>query len=313
MKNTLLFIIIFLNSGFLLAQNFAPVGATWHYSYTSQGDTGFVKIESKRDTTILGKLCSAVQLKESCKYHGDKSISNQEDYEVYLHSNADSVFIYYPFLGSFQLLYAFNAQIGDSWFFLLGRTNDATVDTVLIEVESIYTEIINAKTLRGLGVKYTFKSFNGTQNPWVTNSKFTDVIGDFDYLFNFRGHSSQLVCDEIYPSGLRCYSDNTFGNYETGIVDSCTHYGVYVGIEELKSTDIKLWPNPVTNIIHIQSNFNETTEIRIFDITGSVLIIEKMEANNKDFELDLSRLNKGIYFFQLKLNNETVSKRIVKL
>ena len=296
----------------MMSQTFAPVGATWHYNYTEQGDTGFVKIESTHDTTILGKPCQAVQLKESCKFHGENRISQTGDYEVYLHTSADSVFLYHEYIDSFQLLYAFNAQVNDSWSFVLGRTNMTVVDTVKVEVNSIFTETINSQPIRSLEVSYTFFPYNSIFVPYITTSKISEVIGDFDFLFNFYGVPSLVICDDLYPSKLRCYSDNSFGNYETGIVDSCTYYGTYVGVNELGVTDVNVWPNPVMNTLHVQNNFNEGTDIYVYDITGNLILTKKFGAGKIEFNLDLAHLSKGIYFIQVKSKTTTISKRIVK-
>jgi hypothetical protein len=274
-----------------------------------------VKIESTHDTIILGKNCQALKLPGTCKFYGDNRIPLTSNYEVYLHSSADSVFLYHQFIDSFQLLYAFNAQVGDSWPFLLGSTFHSVVDTVQITVDSIYSETINAHLLRGLKVTYTFFSDSSVFSPWVTESHFSEVIGDFDFLFNFPGMSSAVICDEEYPSKLRCYSDNMFGSYETGIVDSCTYlgYGGWSGVKDIDVNDIILWPNPVKNVLYLQNDYLEGTEIHIYDITGSLLFSKSILNSNQVVTLDVSSLDNGIYFVQIKSPNKTISKKVVKL
>ena len=315
MKRIILVIAILSISNFAFSQTFAPVGATWHYNLVEQGDSSFVKIESTHDTIILGKSCQALKLPGTCKFFGENSIPLTSNFEVYLHSSADSVFLYHQFIDSFQLLYAFNAQVGDSWSFLLGSTFHSVVDTVQITVDSVYSETINAQLLRGLKVTSTLFSYNGTQSPWVIESHFSEVIGDFDFLFNFPSTPSSEVCDEEFPSKLRCYSDNTFGSYETGIVDSCTHlgYGGWSGVQDIDETDISLWPNPVKNVLYLQNDYLAGTEIHIYDITGSLLFSRSISNSNKVVTLDVSSLDNGIYFVQIKYPNKTISKKIVKL
>tara|TARA_R110002050_G_scaffold200591_1_gene335482 strand:- start:23564 stop:24505 length:942 start_codon:yes stop_codon:yes gene_type:complete len=312
MKNNFLLLAIIILAFRASAQTFAPVGATWHYNYTEQGDTGFVKIESTHDTIILGQNCQALKLWETCKFHGENRISQTGDYEVYLHTSMDSVFLYHAFIDSFQLLYAFNAQVGDSWSFVLGKTNSSTVDTVQIEVDSIYTETINGQLLRNLAVSYTIDSYNAINQPKVTNSHFSEIIGDDNFLFNFPGNPSDLICDGLDPSRLRCYSDNAFGSFATGIVDSCSHYGAYVGVEELDFKDLTLWPNPVICTLQIENNFNSSSEVNLYDITGSLILTQKFSAKKTALQLDLSELPSGIYFVKVKSKTTMLSKRIVK-
>lgn len=67
-----------------------------------------------------------------------------------------------------------------------------------------------------------------------------------------------------------------------------------VGVEELsdiKSSFFKVWPNPGSNVIH----FNKTTDIGVYDVSGSLLHIHQ----NID-QLEIANLLPGIYFIKNK-------------
>jgi len=72
-------------------------------------------------------------------------------------------------------------------------------------------------------------------------------------------------------------------------------------------SDIKLFPNPVTDILHIQSEFNiEMVTIR--DIVGK----EVYTTYDVNF-IDLSELHFGIYVSKIKLKNGAeVVRKIIK-
>lgn len=73
----------------------------------------------------------------------------------------------------------------------------------------------------------------------------------------------------------------------------------------------RVFPNPVTNILYIESD-KEITGIAMFNITG----IQVKEINNigdHSIRVDLTNLNPGIYFVRIKYNNGKIEiTRIVK-
>jgi len=64
---------------------------------------------------------------------------------------------------------------------------------------------------------------------------------------------------------------------------------------------IKLYPNPVSHILHVETN-NATPEIKIFSIQGVLLL------QTKDNQIDLSSLANGIYFAEV----DRVFRKVVK-
>ena len=84
--------------------------------------------------------------------------------------------------------------------------------------------------------------------------------------------------------------------------------------EELSSSDfefnsgLSLYPNPVTNLITIDSKNELLTSIQIFDISGKQLY-SSTNLNATSKTVDISYLSRGIYF--ISLNNQ-VTKKIIK-
>ena len=74
----------------------------------------------------------------------------------------------------------------------------------------------------------------------------------------------------------------------------------------LKNTDIFLYPNPTTGVIH--ANHDIISQIRVYDLTGKQL----METN--DSSVDLSAFKNGVYLLKLFRNDTKngVTKRIIK-
>jgi hypothetical protein len=90
------------------------------------------------------------------------------------------------------------------------------------------------------------------------------------------------------------------------ITGSCT-----TGISELLMNEMKLSPNPVENSLHITASDlknKEALTVKLYDVLGK----EALSAVYKE-ELDLSGLEKGIYFLSLYQDNQLlVTKKVVK-
>jgi|TARA_B110000967_G_C18802617_1_gene519310 hypothetical protein len=79
-------------------------------------------------------------------------------------------------------------------------------------------------------------------------------------------------------------------------------------VNELNSKDFKLFPNPSNQFISISSDNESIINVNITDITG-----KQVESIFQDFKsIDLSGLNSGIYFAQIKTENGSTTKKFVK-
>ncbi len=137
--------------------------------------------------------------------------------------------------------------------------------------------------------------------------------GSKDMLSNFMGY----VFD-------RCMGNFTEGQKEAmrqAIVSSRTSLilskgCVPVGINDLeKAQDIQIFPNPTKNKVSIQ--FDPSIEaidfnISVFNQIGELVQTEPIISSNT-IELDLGRLEKGIYFIQFSSEKINLSKKIVVL
>ncbi|MEQ8624336.1 MAG: M1 family aminopeptidase [Vicingaceae bacterium] len=78
--------------------------------------------------------------------------------------------------------------------------------------------------------------------------------------------------------------------------------------EESIESHIKIYPNPAKNSLSIEvPDQIQVEEVRIFDLTGS-LVKESGSIKN----INISNLQKGVYFIELKSVNEIYRKRLIK-
>jgi len=79
------------------------------------------------------------------------------------------------------------------------------------------------------------------------------------------------------------------------------------GTNDIKNSNIKIYPNPTNNIINIEGlTKNENNTIQIFDVQGKLVITKNITEKGT---IDLSELNKGVYVIKIG----EVAQRIVKM
>lgn len=78
------------------------------------------------------------------------------------------------------------------------------------------------------------------------------------------------------------------------------------GIQPFKSSDVKLFPNPVavSSVLKVESKNNEPLMIEIYNYSGSLI---KQDLFRNDYPIGLLNLIRGLYVYRLTSNNQTVA------
>jgi len=80
---------------------------------------------------------------------------------------------------------------------------------------------------------------------------------------------------------------------------------VNTAVNELTEELISYYPNPTEGVLHIKSD--KEFELEIYSTSGQLLI------KSKDIKIiDLSNLNNGLYILKLKIDNKTLTDKIIK-
>lgn len=80
------------------------------------------------------------------------------------------------------------------------------------------------------------------------------------------------------------------------------------------SNQVEVYPNPFENSITIANSSQYTNyEIQLVDAVGKIVFKNNLTVAQNDYEtLDLSSLNKGVYFLSLSNGKEVIVRRLVK-
>ncbi len=80
-----------------------------------------------------------------------------------------------------------------------------------------------------------------------------------------------------------------------------------LAVDEAKNKSLNIYPNPVKDILHIQTSGEKVNNIVIYDISGRKMLTTK--ATN---DINVSKLPKGNYVVQVETNKEVKSFKIIK-
>ncbi len=173
-----------------------------------------------------------------------------------------------------------------------------------------------------------FTSGNGTD--WIGIYYEGDIPSDvrsiiWDYLPDANGTMAFSV---PYPYGTLPEEHPNLslppGEYWAGLF-CCDAYGVYAftsfvvtEVGTFVKPDISaeggmiVYPNPTHGLINIEiANINKLLGITVYSLPGQVVYQEKLDGSVCKKSLDLSNLNKGVYFIEAETGINKITKKII--
>ncbi len=140
--------------------------------------------------------------------------------------------------------------------------------------------------------------------------------------FNARGGTNATVRDYSYD--LAAFTNektimfrfkfvaDDLTNEEGAMVDDLVITGVLPVGEYDQITGLSIYPNPSNGVFNINWSQQDHFSISVFDLTGKLLLQEKSDTKSiKKFSLDLSKLNKGVYFAKIKVGEKQSNRKLI--
>jgi len=91
------------------------------------------------------------------------------------------------------------------------------------------------------------------------------------------------------------------------------HFATCLGINDNQVINFSINPNPVRDILNIKfENINNKTSIKVYNLFGS-LVYKNTFYQKNNININISNLNKGVYFIQTKMDSKTNTKKFIKL
>ena len=106
--------------------------------------------------------------------------------------------------------------------------------------------------------------------------------------------------------------NNPNPDFGYGIPDFYKAYTTHVGINDYKPLKISVYPNPVTDQLHIVNPDGNIQTVTVYNASGQ-LVLQTAAPSSPIFEINVSSLPNGFYIGTATLNNnQTTTFKFVK-
>ncbi|RLD62067.1 MAG: hypothetical protein DRJ05_01215 [Bacteroidetes bacterium] len=199
------------------------------------------------------------------------------------------------------------------WFWMK-LDNVAVTNT---KTQSLFTPSVAAPVNQGMPFRTSGMSIDEIKDTYTNYSTIvsTKELTGYNVYHNIDGGAFTVLgttTETTYTHegpglGVHCY-------YVTAVYDEGESVGTsetcqtIVGIQDIIGQSISIFPNPASDFVNIQSDF-DITDVNIYNYAGQVVKTENVNA--KVYQVNTAELSQGIYFFQINTVEGIVSKRII--
>jgi hypothetical protein len=197
-------------------------------------------------------------------------------------------------------------DIHDGW--LHNCTSLATInienDVQIIPNDAFrYCPSVTSLTIGNSVVKIGKFAFNGANLNSITSYSCTPPAIE-QYTF--------LSVSNTIPIHVPCGYES---NYKTANYwNEFTNYTECVGITEAEfdKINIKVYPNPTTGELRIESSDLQIDNVQIFDIVGKLVLLSPVSSQSQETVINIAHLTNGTYFVKLKTDKGELTKKVIK-
>ena len=283
---------------------FAPIGAKWYFNYPNSTSNDYVVYESKKDSTIQGKVSRAIDV----WLNNSKLVSRE-----YIHQNGDSIFYYNENYNSFFLLYDFSAKAGDTITVHPAKfkptkaffSYDDSITDFKYKILLVDSVQLSGQWIKRQKVTLLQDGLWGFSKPDGKDYYIINKIGSLAYFFGFQSG----ITPEDKLSICRCYSDSVFEFKNPLWASECDLVSAI--IDSKSSDDLQFFPNPAESYVTISNPFNiQIKRIELTDFSGRVIQVWKT-PELVESTLNIQHIPPGIYLLKAITETGTKTGRLV--
>lgn len=215
-------------------------------------------------------------------------------------------------MDTLRLLPADRPNLAEGPFGMNNQTFDMDVvnETVYLNTTEIWTlhnKTMVAHPFHIHDIQFNVIEKNGLP-PTATERGWKDVVlvmpGDsVKFITKFETFSDMHIPYMYHCHLLHHEDDGMMGSFI--VIDTMS-----TGITELSPLTFNLYPNPVNNTLLIDLQDKTDAAISITNLLGEKIYSEKVSAKNN--QLDVSFLTTGIYFLQIRSNDQVATRKFIK-
>lgn len=131
----------------------------------------------------------------------------------------------------------------------------------------------------------------------ITHIRIIDIVGNIDP--NFASYDSQNnIINNAWPTP---FATCGFDLDAVGIIHSVQNLDTRI------TDNFSVYPNPANKIITIKSS--APSDIKLYDLNGNIIM--QFSSTDKLFQIDISKIDNGIYFIVASDNKNIYSQKLV--
>lgn len=203
-----------------------------------------------------------------------------------------------PDLSNLTIADPYASPTSTTTFYVTGTDENGCVntDSVVVNVNQLPSQPSNTY----VSATFTCVTNNTSGNQWYMNG--VPISGETGQTYVVTANGDYWV---VYTDINGCASINS---------DTVTVTGI--GVSEMENKyGFSIYPNPNDGIFSLNLSLTQSADIKIemMDVIGKTIITESYSDMNGSFRrsFDQSHLPKGIYLVRVKINNETITKRLI--
>jgi hypothetical protein len=196
------------------------------------------------------------------------------------------------------------AQLRDS-LFVDGLITDATIDTTTGRILLLGYKNNGSNFY----TSFVYLLFDYNQSHFFTGNKRRIEIGNMLTVSQtegiaFESSTSGFISSEKITSSLITVSPKLFHFDFTSYLENSI-----VDIVNLQSNEIRIYPNPATQSIHL-TDWSNMQGVEIIDCTNRLVL--KLSGDEISKQIDISHLLQGTYFVRITKDNEAITIPVIK-
>ncbi|MEQ8358425.1 MAG: PQQ-dependent sugar dehydrogenase [Cytophagales bacterium] len=186
------------------------------------------------------------------------------------------------------------------------NTTGCLPDTIMTDPVYEYTHSSGGCSVTG-GLVYRGSRYPGLYGRYFFADICPGWISSLDSNFNVTNHGTFSSSNYFVAFG----EDNKGEIFVAGLYDGKISRIVEAGsaLKSQESNKPGVYPNPASKTLHIEAIDQNLKSIRIFDISGIVVLEDQLNNNSKS--IDVSNLSKGVYFYEIESKNKFFRDKLI--
>ncbi|MBL4592322.1 MAG: T9SS type A sorting domain-containing protein [Flavobacteriales bacterium] len=116
----------------------------------------------------------------------------------------------------------------------------------------------------------------------------------------------------IGQSSVELFIENKSDNGNVIYLDNINIHEVTVGINEIEKNTITLYPNPFEHTLTINSRRKKIEAIEIYNVIGKLVYETNPINKSTNYQLKLNHLSSGFYVVKVTIENQIITKNLIK-